>query len=106
MVIYYCTVEWFRSYLSGRKQCVDINGTLSDFKDILMSVIQGSPLGPIFFLSFINYIYHYTNLNLFLFADDSNFLAQNSNLHDLVTFVNLEQQKLAFWFKETVSRDL
>jgi hypothetical protein len=92
-------LDWFKSYLSGRKQCVDINGSYSNFRDIIMSVLQGSSLGPILFLCFINDIHHCTNLNLFLFADDSNALAQNSNLHDLVTYVNVELQKLATWFK-------
>jgi hypothetical protein len=92
-------LEWFKSYLSGRKQCVDINGTLSDLKDILMSVLQGSSLGPILFLCFINDIHFSTNLDLFLFADDSNALAQHPNLHDLVSYVNVELQKLATWFK-------
>jgi hypothetical protein len=36
---------------------------------------------------------------MFLFADDTNALAQNSNLNDLINFVNLELQKLAGWFK-------
>jgi Reverse transcriptase (RNA-dependent DNA polymerase) len=39
-------LAWFTSYLSNRSQCVDINGTLSDFQQILMSVLQGSSLGP------------------------------------------------------------
>jgi Reverse transcriptase (RNA-dependent DNA polymerase) len=92
-------LEWFRSYLSGRTQCVDINGTLSDIRDIIMSVMQGSSLGPILFLCFINDIYTCTNLSLFLFADDSNALAKNRNLSDLIDFINLELQKLAIWFK-------
>jgi hypothetical protein len=47
-------LRWFTSYLSNRMQCVDIAGTLSDFKKIIMSVFQGSSLGPILFLCFIN----------------------------------------------------
>jgi retron-type reverse transcriptase len=50
----------FTSYLSNRMQCVDIDGTLSDFKKIIMSVFQGSSLGPILFLCFINDIYNCT----------------------------------------------
>jgi Reverse transcriptase (RNA-dependent DNA polymerase) len=92
-------LKWFHSYLSGRTQCVDINGTLSDLKDIIMSVMQGSSLGPILFLCFINDIFTCTDLSLFLFADDSNALAQNPNLSDLIDFVNLELQKLSTWFK-------
>jgi Reverse transcriptase (RNA-dependent DNA polymerase) len=92
-------LNWFKSYLSGRTQCVDINGTLSDIKDIIMSVMQGSSLGPILFLCFINDIFLCTNLSLFLFADDSNALAQNHDLATLIDFVNTELQKLAIWFK-------
>jgi Reverse transcriptase (RNA-dependent DNA polymerase) len=86
------TLNWFKSYLSNRIQCVDINGTLSDFKDILMSVLQGSSLGPILFLCFINDIYSCTNLSMFLFADDTNALAQHNNLNELIGFVNIELQ--------------
>jgi Reverse transcriptase (RNA-dependent DNA polymerase) len=92
-------LEWFRSYLSNRTQCVDINGSLSDLRDIIMSVMQGSSLGPILFLCFINDIFTCTNLALFLFADDSNALAQNPNLSELIDFVNAELQKLAVWFR-------
>jgi hypothetical protein len=43
-------LEWFSSYLSNRKQCIDINGPLSDSNDIKISILQGSILGPILFL--------------------------------------------------------
>jgi Reverse transcriptase (RNA-dependent DNA polymerase) len=92
-------LAWFTSYLSNRSQCVDINGTLSDFKQILMSVLQGSSLGPILFLCFINDIFYCTNLSMFLFADDTNALSQHDNLMTLIDFINVELQKLATWFK-------
>ena len=47
-------LNWFKSYLSNRKQVVDINGTLSEVKNISCSVLQGSILGPLLFLCFIN----------------------------------------------------
>jgi hypothetical protein len=91
--------NWFKSYLSERLQCVDINGSLSDFNDILMSVLQGSALGPILFLCFINDIYLCTNLNLFLFADDTNALTKGDNLPELIDYVNSELQKIALWLQ-------
>jgi hypothetical protein len=92
-------LDWFKSYLSNRLQCVDINGSMSDYKRILMSVLQGSSLGPILFLCFINDIYLCTNLNMFLFADDTNALTKGDNLMELMDNVNLELQKIAQWLK-------
>ncbi len=46
--------KWFENYLQGRTQKVDINGNLSSEQDLDISVIQGSTLGPILFLCYIN----------------------------------------------------
>ena len=91
--------KWFTSYLSGRKQCVDINGVLSGSKNINISVLQGSILGPILFLCFINDLPNCTLLSSFLFADDTAVLASNKNLTDLVETVNTELQKISNWLR-------
>ncbi len=49
---------WFKNYLAGRSQYVDVNGTKSDPLETDISVIQGSTLGPILFLCYINPILH------------------------------------------------
>ena len=46
--------KWFESYLKNRKQIVDVNSKLSCERNIPCSVLQGSILGPILFLCFIN----------------------------------------------------
>jgi hypothetical protein len=46
-------LDWFKNYLSGRSQSVEINGILSDPLELDISVIQGSILGPILFLCYI-----------------------------------------------------
>ena len=93
-------LKWFSNYLKDRIQYVMVNGTLSEFYRILnIGVPQGSILGPILFLVFINDIFHCNNLFNLLFADDTTGLAKGKNIPDLVTSVNLELQKLASWLK-------
>jgi hypothetical protein len=91
-------LNWFKTYLSNRIQCVDINGTISDEKNLLLSVIQGSILGPILFLVYINDLYRCTTLFTTLFADDGTCLARNQNLETLTSYVNTELHKIANWF--------
>ena len=62
--------SWFASYLSGRSQKVDINGVTSEPCNLDISVIQGSTLGPILFLCYINDFWASTRLFSVLFADD------------------------------------
>jgi hypothetical protein len=92
------SLKWFESYLSNRTQCVDIDGTKSEEKSLLLSVIQGSILGPILFLCYINDFYICTTLFSTLFADDGTCLAKDKNLLILINYINTELQKIANWF--------
>ena len=47
-------VNWFQSYLSDRQQIVDVNGILSNAKDVTCGVPQGSILGPLLFFIYVN----------------------------------------------------
>jgi exonuclease III len=93
------THKWFTSYLSGRSQCVDISGSLSDFIELAISVIQGSTLGPLLFLCYINDLWSATTLFSILFADDTTCLAKGKVLSELTLYVNQELQKIANWFR-------
>ena len=68
-------LNWFQSYLSDRSQRFYLNGELSDPETIDISVLQGTILGPILFLCFINDLPNSSNLLSFLFADDTQGLA-------------------------------
>ena len=92
-------LDWFRSYLSGRQQCVAIGGSLSSFKPINIGVPQGSILGPILFLLYINDLPNATSLLPFLFSDDTTCVKSGGNLPLLFREVNLEFQKLGEWFR-------
>ena len=61
----------FTSYLSGRRQRVVINGMISDWASIFAGVPQGSILGPLIFLIFINDIVNNIQSNIRLFVDDT-----------------------------------
>jgi hypothetical protein len=91
--------KWFTNYLQGRTQCVDIEGNFSDFLNLDISVIQGSTLGPILFLCYINDFWNCTSMFSVLFADDTTSLAKGPVLKDLTQFVNSELQKMANWFR-------
>jgi hypothetical protein len=93
------SLEWFKNYLAGRLQRVDINGNLSDELSLDISVIQGSILGPILFLCYINDFYSATSLFSVLFADDTTCLSKGKNLKDLIAYVSQELQKIAVWFR-------
>jgi hypothetical protein len=93
------TFKWFENYLEGRTQKVDINGNLSAEQNLDISVIQGSTLGPILFLCYINDFFSATTLFSVLFADDTTCLSQGKKLSDLLLYVANELQKIAVWFR-------
>ena len=92
-------LKWFKSYLSDRKQRVEVNGKTSSTKDISISVLQGSILGPILFLCYINDLPGSTLLYTLLFADDTACLAAGNSLPDLINYINTELNKMAIWFR-------
>ena len=91
-------LDWFQSYLSDRKQYVDINGKSSDLLDITCGVPQGSVLGPLLSLIYINDLPNISKiLNFYLFADDANIYYESSSLDNLERTVNSELNKLFLW---------
>ena len=92
-------LAWFSSYLSNRMQYTEINGSKSTELPIDISVLQGSILGPILFLCFINDLHLATLLLTFLFADDTAVVDSDTDLPSLINRINSELQKIANWFR-------
>ena len=95
-------LSWFKSFLSNRKQKVKVNGVWSNtLQDIVLGVLQGSILGVLLFLIFINDLPSELTSNFYkiIFADDTSALAKNPSLTELVDFCNIEICKLGDWFK-------
>ena len=72
------SVGWFRSYLSGRKQVVDVSGTMSSECNITCGVPQGSILGPLLFLIYVIVMPAAVKCKLMLYADDSALLVSGN----------------------------
>ena len=65
------SIKWFDSYLTGRNQVVDVDGVHSNPRDVTCGVPQGSILGPLLFLVYVNDMVSAVNCKLLLYADDS-----------------------------------
>ncbi len=92
-------LNWFKSYLNNRTQFVEINGKRSNLLPLDMSVLQGSILGPILFLCYINDLSNVTNLFMLMFADDTSAFKSGKNLLELTEQMNIEINKMAVWFR-------
>jgi hypothetical protein len=92
-------LRWFTNYLNGRSQRVEIDGKLSDIEYLTISILQGSILGPILFLCFINDLPNCTEMLSLLFADDTACLTSGPDLKAVIDKANTELQKLSAWFR-------
>ena len=90
---------WFKNYLIGRQQFVTINEKSSTMKTTNIGVPQGSILGPLLFLIYINDLPFCSNFLSLLFADDTTLLLSHSNINTLIQMVNSELHKIVNFFR-------
>jgi hypothetical protein len=91
---------WLKSYLKDRKQYVIYNGAVSPLQRISCGVPQGSVLGPLLFLLYINDLPHIcNNAFMYMFADDSNLFMTDNNLRRIENTLNNELSLLSEWLK-------
>ena len=74
--------NWVKEFLSGREQSVFVNGANSSWKDVTSGIPQGSILGPVLFLVFINDMPDVIVVLIKLFAEDAKIYAVVSNQAD------------------------
>ena len=91
-------LSWFSSYLSKRKQFVSVNGSTSDYLEVSYGVPQGSVLGPLLFLIYINDLPSVSKvLSFYVFADDTNIFYSSRDLITLQKVMNRELKKVKKW---------
>ena len=92
-------LNWVRTYLNSRQQVTKFNGILSTIQTTNIGVPQGSILGPLLFLVYINDL---ANLRmsgeLLLFADDANKYESGENFFSLLESVNRNLTEIVQWF--------
>ena len=92
--------SWFKSYLSNRQQFVSINGFNSKNQVMKYGVPQGSVLGPLLFLIYINDLHKAIKFSkVHHFADDTNLLVVGKNLEDIQKLINRDLKFLCTWLR-------
>ena len=93
------TLRLIYSYLKGRKQCVKINNTYSDYNEIIFGVPQGSILGPVFFNLSINDLFFFIEkASMYNFADDNTLSAWGETVSKLIDTLESESNIAIDWF--------
>ena len=94
--------DWFKSYLKTRKQYVSILGFESKTENMEFGVPQGSVLGPLLFLIYINDLHVAIKYSIVHhFADDTNLLLKNKSLKQLQKHINIDLKYLVIGSRQT-----
>jgi hypothetical protein len=94
------SVEWFQSYLTDRFQVVDIDGTISSKSNITCGVPQGSILGPLLFLIYVNDMESSVGCDLLLYADDSALMVSNKDPKYIEKSLSAELSSISEWLAD------
>ena len=98
--IKHTNLAYFRSYLTNRIQYISITHNLeTDTKKIFCRVPQGSILGPLLFLLYVNDLRYSSKLDPIMSADDTNLFCEHKDLKTFFSLVNQGLQQINEWFE-------
>ena len=93
-------LDWFRHYLCGRRQYVCVNNTNSNLLPITCGVPQGSILGPLLFLIYVNDLASISkHAATILFADDTNAIFEGQTYEEIQKLIHEDLHIISNWFK-------
>ena len=90
-------LDTISSYLAGRQQVVVVDGVKSDVLDVKAGVPQGSRLGPLLFIIFMNDIIDDIESDILIFADDTSLIASGSDPAETAQQLNRDLSKISSW---------
>ena len=91
-------LAWIGDYLTGRKQCTIANNVISDYDNIVCGVPQGSVLGPLLFLVYINDIASVVkNSNISMYADDTVIYISHTDLNIAIALLQSDLNGVYTW---------
>jgi hypothetical protein len=91
--------SWIEDFLTDRQQLVNINGQSSNWAPVTSGIPQGSVLGPVLFVIFINDMPQVVDSHIQMFADDAKLFSKVDNDEDIATF-QTDLNSLAEWAKK------